>query len=213
MPFSHQRCILLVFFSACAQQGSMLTLASLSRVPFPTSTNVQWSIGIFFLTFLGFGVDILLQARSKEYKKTRPWTGPWCSVLGLLEWEFFSLPSLFSWNSWIPISREFSIANFKSYGDYRSLDSSIAWFVDRLIRRSLDSITWFVDRENKNSVDRDDTNSVDHEDKRFRRSRRQKFPEDRNSDDREVTFRRSREIRKSPLIFHSKSKFTFALTL
>ena len=57
---------------------------------------------------------------------------------GLVGMGIFFLPSLFSWNSWIPISREFSIANFKSYGDYRSLDSSIAWFVDRLIR-SLDS--------------------------------------------------------------------------
>ena len=58
--------------------------------------------------------------------------------VGLVGMGIFFRPSLFPWNSWIPISREFSIANFKSYGDYRSLDSSIAWFVDRLIR-SLDS--------------------------------------------------------------------------
>ena len=101
-------------------------------------------------------------------------------MLGLLEWEFFSLPSLFSWNSWIPISREFSIANFKSYGDYRSLDSSIAWFVDRLIR-SLDSSIAKIRIPSIATIQ----NSVDHEDTRFRRSRRQKFPEDRNSDDRE----------------------------
>ncbi len=121
-------------FSACAQQGSMLTLASSSRVPFPTSTNVQWSIGIFFCPSWGLGLTFFFGLAPRSIKKTRPWTGPWCSDLGLLEWEFFSLPSLFSWNSWIPISREFLIANFQSYGDYRSLDSSIAWFVDRLIR-------------------------------------------------------------------------------
>ncbi len=180
MPFSHQRCILLVFFSACAQQGSMLTLASSSRVPFPTSTNVQWSIGIFFCPSWGLGLTFFFRLAPRSIKKTRPWTGPWCSVLGLLEWEFFSLPSLFSWNSWIPISREFSIANFKSYGDYRSLDSSIAWFVDRLIR-SLDSSIAKIRIPSIATIQ----NSVDHEDTRFRRSRRQKFPEDRNSDDRE----------------------------
>ena len=207
MPFSHQRCILLVFFSACAQQGSMLTLASSSRVPFPTSTNVQWSIGIFFCPSWGLVLTFFFRLAPRSIKKQGLE-----QVLGAPFWACwngnFFLPSLFSWNSWIPFSREFSIANFKSYGDYRSLDSSIAWFVDRLIR-SLDSSIAKIRIPSIATIQ----NSVDHEDKRFRRSRRQKFPEDRNSDDREVTFRRSREIRKSPLIFHSKSKFTFALTL
>lgn len=41
MPFFHHLCILMVFliFPACAQQGSMLTHASLSRVPISTSTT------------------------------------------------------------------------------------------------------------------------------------------------------------------------------
>ena len=147
MPFLHPRCLFLVFFSACAQQGSMLTLASSSRVPFPNSTNVQWSIGIFF-PYWGLVLTFFFRLAPRSIKKQGLE-----QVLGA-PWEFFLLFLLFfPWNSWIPISREFSIANFKSYGDYRSLDLSIAWF-NRLL----------VDRENKNSVDRDDT--------KFRRSRK-----------------------------------------
>ena len=138
MPFSHQRCILLVFFSACAQQGSMLTLASSSRVPFPTSTNVQWSIGIFFCPPWGLVLTFFFRLAPRSIKKQGLE-----QVLGAPFWAcwngiFFLLLLFFSRNSWIPISREFSIANFKSYGDYWSLDSWIAWFVNRLIG-SLDS--------------------------------------------------------------------------
>ena len=173
MPFSHQRCILLVFFSACAQQGSMLTLASSSRVPFPTSTNVQWSIGIFFCPSWGLVLTFFFRLAPRSIKKQGLE-----QVLGAPFWACwngnFFLPSLFSWNSWIPISREFSIANFKSYGDYRSLDSSIAWFVDRLIR-SLDSSIAKIKipsiATNKIPSITKINNSVDRDDEQFRRSR------------------------------------------
>ena len=81
------------FFSACAQQGSMLTLASSSRVPFPNSTNVQWSIGIFFLFCPSWGLVLTfffrLAPRSIKKQGLE-------QVLGA-PWEFFfTLPSFFS---------------------------------------------------------------------------------------------------------------------
>ena len=87
----------------------------------------------------------------------RPWKRslvPCCGLGGIV----FFLFSLFFWNSWIPISREFLSTKFKRFRDYWSLDSSIA-HCDCLIRL-LDSLIAKIKIPSianiKNSVDRED---------------------------------------------------------
>ena len=137
--------------------------------------------------------------------------------------NFFLVFTPFSWNSWIRISREFSIANFKSSQDYRSLDS-IAWL-------SLDSIAWFFDREIKIPSIANITKSRRSRIQNFRPSWNSKIPliakiKKVPSIANTKKIRRS-QVQKFPLIknlaghgkyrnpffiFHTKSKFEFALT-
>ncbi len=146
----------------------------------------------------------------------------------------------FSWNSWIPISREFSIANFKSSRYYWSLDSSIAK-CDRLIRSlnsslaeikiptiaipsianiKIPSIAKFqnsVDRKhNKNPSIASMKNSVDREDNKIPSIANTKIPSiaklaDRGKYCNPVSF----FIRKANLNLHllSEKKFEFLVGL
>ena len=128
MPFSHQRCILLVFFSACAQQGSMLTLASSSRVPFPTSTNVQWSIGIFFCPSWGLVLTFFFRLAPRSIKKQGLE-----QVLGAPFWACWN-GNFFLFLLFFP-----GIPEFQFRENSRSRILRVMETIDRLIRRSLDS--------------------------------------------------------------------------
>ena len=144
-------------FSACAQQCSMLTLASLSRVPVSTDTlGCSRVLGSFPSWNYLKGRHLLRVAPGcwkKALKKVfgAPFWACWNGIFSLFFLSFFG-------NSWIPISREFLMANFKSYRDFWSLDLSIA---------QCDCLIWVVDREHKNSVDREIKNSDDHENKKI----------------------------------------------
>jgi hypothetical protein len=122
-------------FSACAQQCSMLTLAGLSRVPVSTDTlGCSRVLGFFLhgITWRSTSLEGCSRMLKKALKKVfgAPFWGCWNGIFSLFFLSFF-------WNSWFPISREFSIANFKSYRDFWSLDLSIAQC--DCLTRSLDS--------------------------------------------------------------------------
>ena len=116
------------FFSACAQQGSMLTLASSSRVPFPTSTNVQWSIGIFFCPSWGLVLTFFFRLAPRSIKKQGLE-----QVLGAPFWACWN-GNFFLFLLFFP-----GIPEFQFRENSRSRILRVMETIDRLIRRSLDS--------------------------------------------------------------------------
>ena len=91
-------------FSTCAQQGSMLTLASLSRVPISTDTLGTVMCWFFLILFRASLQGVPMQ----DFKRAHCsffglWDGEknlekglWCPRSGLVGMGFFSFSSLFS---------------------------------------------------------------------------------------------------------------------